>query len=476
MSSVDPEIVMSPAASPARPGVRRVNNVPVAILGGAVAIFLAIMAYVAAGRASQDRAFEEDRPVRSSLTMAQSVAGDVEAGSVRAPSSESPVSTQPAAAQVPTQVRRASTNAQLPPPPPPPPGLGGHEVLLPPTSAEVRSPSSNEGSTTSTESAELERDVRQLQLEMFKEAVRAKTTTVSHEPDPEDSADHTRPPGENGPDLEPPRARNTGSYVDKLRELQEAGVLPGPEGERSTADKRPGDAYAPFAAKKDQDRWALGERLEAPRTAYELRAGAVIPATLQTGINSDLPGQITAVVAQDVRDTPLGRYVLIPQGSRLVGTYGSDVKYGQERVLVAWQRIVWPDGKALDIGAMPGSDGAGYAGFNDQVNTHFWRLIASSLLLSGITGGIAMSQDSVTDRNGRTNFSGAMSQALGQQFGQLTEEMIRKQMNVAPTIEIRPGYRFNVQVTKDLTFNGPYRPFDYERSIGAEGKTFRTPK
>lgn len=165
--------------------------------------------------------------------------------------------------------------------------------------------------------------------------------------------------------------------------------------------------------------------------------------------------------------------MLIPQGSRLVGTYGSDVKYGQERVLVAWQRIVWRDGKALDLGAMPGSDGAGYAGFEDQVDTHFWRLFGSALLLSGITGGIAYSQDSQAQSGDRTPVGGAMSQALGQHLGQLTEEMIRRQMNVAPTIEIRPGYRFNVQVTKDLTFNTPYVAFEYERSISAAGVTFR---
>jgi len=121
---------------------------------------------------------------------------------------------------------------------------------------------------------------------------------------------------------------------------------------------------------------------------------------------------------------------------------------------------------------MPGSDGAGYAGFADKVDSHFWRLFGSALLLSGITGGIAYSQRS-TDRDARTTVSGAMSQALGQQLGQMSEEMFRKQMNVAPTIEIRPGYRFNVQVEKDLTFNGPYRPFDYKRAISADDKTFR---
>ena len=114
---------------------------------------------------------------------------------------------------------------------------------------------------------------------------------------------------------------------------------------------------------------------------------------------------------------------------------------------------------------MPGADSAGYAGFKDQVDNHYFRLFASAVLMSGITAGITISQDEVRDENGRVTMSGAMTESLGQQLGQLSEELIRRQMNVAPTIEIRPGYRFNVQVTKDLTFSGPYRPYDYDRSI-----------
>src|SRR5262249_1151087 len=160
------------------------------------------------------------------------------------------------------------------------------------------------------------------------------------------------------------------SYLSKLRQLQTAGLIPMGTPASGEQQKKRDSSYAQFAGNKDEDRWALGSRLQAPGSPYELRAGAVIPATLQTGINSDLPGQITAIVAQGVGDGATGRHVLIPQASRLVGTYGADVQFGQERVLVAWQRIVWPDGKALDIGAMPGADGAGHAGFKDQVDNH----------------------------------------------------------------------------------------------------------
>jgi type IV secretory pathway VirB10-like protein len=211
------------------------------------------------------------------------------------------------------------------------------------------------------------------------------------------------------------------------------------------------------------DRWKLDSRLEAPRSPFELRAGFVIPGTLISGINSELPGQIMAQVAQNVYDTPTGKHLLIPQGSRLVGSYSSDVAYGQARVLVAWQRIVFPDGKAIDIGAMPGADGVGYAGFNDQVNNHYLRLFGSALLMSAVTAGITYSQGQNQGNSvyGAPSASSALSEALGQQLGQVTAQLIAKNMNIAPTLEIRPGYRFNVIVTKDMTFSKPYQSFDY---------------
>lgn len=222
-------------------------------------------------------------------------------------------------------------------------------------------------------------------------------------------------------------------------------------------------ALASFGQAGAGDRWAMDAQPEAPRTPFELRAGFVVPATLISGINSDLPGQIMAQVAQPVYDTPTGRHLLIPQGARLIGAYSSEVAYGQARVLVAWQRIVFPDGKAMDIGAMPGADSAGYAGFNDQVNNHYVRTFASAFLMSAVTAGIALSQD----RGGRTDHrdtqraGDALSEALGQQLGQVTAQMIAKNLNISPTLAIRPGYRFNVIVTKDMTFSKPYQSFDY---------------
>ena len=174
-----------------------------------------------------------------------------------------------------------------------------------------------------------------------------------------------------------------------------------------------------------------------------------------------------AQLSQDVYDTATGKYKLFPQGSRLVGTYSSEVAYGQARVLVAWQRIVFPDGKAMDMGAMPGADGAGYAGFKDQVDNHYLRIFGSALLMSAISAGATLSQEQnqATGLNNggvfAPNAQSTLSSALGQQLGQATVQMITKNLNIAPTLEIRPGYRFNIIVTKDLTLSKPYEAFDY---------------
>ncbi|EFK0874498.1 conjugal transfer protein TrbI, partial [Escherichia coli] len=219
-----------------------------------------------------------------------------------------------------------------------------------------------------------------------------------------------------------------------------------------------------FGKKGQGDRWLLDEQISAPHSQYELRAGWVIPGVMISGINSDLPGQIIGQVAQDVYDSATGKYLLIPHGTRVIGTYSSDITYGQEGVMIAWQRLVFPDGKALDLGSMPGADMAGYSGFRDQVNNHYFRIFGNALLLSGITATIAYSQDRNQNNNNSNqapNMSSEMSAALGQVFGQAIAQVVQKNLNISPTLEIRPGYRFNIMVTKDLAFTKPYQAFDY---------------
>jgi len=218
-------------------------------------------------------------------------------------------------------------------------------------------------------------------------------------------------------------------------------------------------AVGAFNRPGSPDRFRLEAELEAPRSRYILQPGrgGVIPAVLDSAVNSELPGPILGHVAVDVYDSPTGRHLLIPQGASLFGEYASGVVFGQSRLMVAWQRITMPDGRTLDIGEMPGTDGLGRSGFTDLVDNHYFRIFSSALLLSGVTAGVAMSQDVGTGNGQRVTAGSAMSQALGQQLGQTTSQFLQKNMNIAPTLDIRPGYRFNIIVTKDLVFKGPYR-------------------
>jgi len=211
------------------------------------------------------------------------------------------------------------------------------------------------------------------------------------------------------------------------------------------------------------DRWHSPNQVENP-VRYQLRAGFVIPAVLLSGVNSEVPGTIIAQVAQDVFDNATGTELLIPQGARLIGSYASNVQYGQSRLFVVWQRIVFPDGRALDIGAEPGTGSDGYAGFKDRVDSHWVRIFGSAVLMSAISAGVAYSQD----RNGQVsgNFSAPsfgqeLSAATGQQFGQAAAKLLEKNLDIAPEIKIRPGYRFSILLIKDFVFPGVYEDFAY---------------
>jgi type IV secretion system protein VirB10 len=195
---------------------------------------------------------------------------------------------------------------------------------------------------------------------------------------------------------------------------------------------------------------------------YELKTGSVIPGAMITGINSDLPGAIIAQVSRNVYDSASGRYLLIPQGSRLYGSYDSRIVFGQGRVLIAWNRIIFPDGTALTLGAMPGADVSGYAGFEDQVNNHYWRIYGNALLMSLIMGGMSYTMDSMntTGNSGNDNsvsMRDEMVSALASQLGQASTQILQKNFNLSPTLEIRPGYQFNIVITRDLVFSEPYQ-------------------
>ena len=210
-------------------------------------------------------------------------------------------------------------------------------------------------------------------------------------------------------------------------------------------------------ARKDTS-WQLQEQ----RTAgmpLELKTGAVIPGAMLTGVNSDLPGNTIAQVSQDVFDSATGRNLLIPQGTKIYGVYDSRIVYGQERVLIAWNRLIFPDGSSISLGAMPGADMGGMAGLNDDVNHHYMRIFGSALMMSLVSGGMAYALDGVNDStktdNG-TRMTDEMTASLAQQLGQTTTTLLQRNLSIKSTLEIWPGYQFNIVVTKDVIFKEPY--------------------
>lgn len=194
----------------------------------------------------------------------------------------------------------------------------------------------------------------------------------------------------------------------------------------------------------------LSNTKNAPLSPYEIKAGTVIPSVMLNGISSDLPGPLIAQVSENVYDTATGNHLLIPQGAKLVGTYDDGVTYGQKRILVVWNRIIFPDASSLDLGSMPGTDQAGYAGYQDQVNNHLGSTFRTALLLSVITAGIELSQP--RPRNGTYGYDSQqiIAGALGQQMGQLGMSTLSRGLNVPPTLTVRPGFHFNVMLTKDI--------------------------
>jgi type IV secretion system protein VirB10 len=194
--------------------------------------------------------------------------------------------------------------------------------------------------------------------------------------------------------------------------------------------------------------------VQPPASPFIVGAGTVIPALFLTGVNSDLPGQVTAQVSQPVYDSITGRHVVIPQGAVLIGSYDSRVTFGQNRVLLVWQRLRFPNGSSLDLEAMPGVDLSGYAGVRDKVNNH-WGKVASSVVLSSmLAGAMAVSQG-----NSFSAFQQDAGQAAGQgaaqQVNQVGSQIVQRSINVQPTLEIRPGQRVGVMVNKDLALT-PY--------------------
>lgn len=205
-----------------------------------------------------------------------------------------------------------------------------------------------------------------------------------------------------------------------------------------------------FASARDKDSDLNSGGLVAPVSPNSLLAGSVIPASLITGLNSDLPGMVTAQVTQNIFDTVTGNILLVPQGARLIGKYDSIVAFGQRRALVVWQRLILPDGGSIRLDNMPATDPAGYAGLTDKVDFHTWTL------LKGIAIATLLGVGSELSISGESDLVQAIRESAQSNTARAGNQITQRNLDIQPTITIRPGAPVRVLVTRDLVF-APWR-------------------
>lgn len=219
---------------------------------------------------------------------------------------------------------------------------------------------------------------------------------------------------------------------------------------RQAATTTSQDRQLAFLNAATDRRTVAPDRVAAPASPYVLQAGSVIPAALITGIRSDLPGLITAQVTQQIYDSPLGQILLIPQGTRIIGEYSNDVGFGQRRVLLVWNRLIFPNGRSIVLERQPGADTEGYAGVEDSVDHHWWDLAKAAGLSTLLAVGAELTMDD-DDRLVQAIRNGAQDT-----INDAGQQIIQRQLQVPPTLTIRPGFPMRVIVTRDLILE-PYR-------------------
>jgi type IV secretory pathway VirB10-like protein len=195
------------------------------------------------------------------------------------------------------------------------------------------------------------------------------------------------------------------------------------------------------------------DRVTKPASPYIVQAGSVIPAALITGLRSDLPGQITAQVTESIFDSPTGRSLLIPQGARLIGIYDSQIAVGQSRALLVWTRLIMPNGRSIILERQPGADTGGYSGLQDEVDHHWGELFKAALLSTLLSVGAELGSDA---GNGDNAVLQALRRGAGDSLNQTGQQIVRRNLNIQPTLTIRPGFPVRVIVNRDLVLE-PYR-------------------
>jgi type IV secretion system protein VirB10 len=189
----------------------------------------------------------------------------------------------------------------------------------------------------------------------------------------------------------------------------------------------------------------------APLASMELKAGSVIPGLLLTGINSDLPGTVVGQVSENVWDTATGKFLLIPQGTRILGVYDSRITQGQKRVSVVWNRLVYPDGSSLNIAGSPGTDVGGYSGIKGKVDNHYGQLL-NAVLFSSVFATLADVAAGDTSDNDKKSAKDVLLETTGVTIANVGARLAERALDIQPTIVIKPGSRFNVMVQQDVVF------------------------
>ncbi|WP_309085896.1 TrbI/VirB10 family protein [Chelativorans sp.] len=204
------------------------------------------------------------------------------------------------------------------------------------------------------------------------------------------------------------------------------------------------DRQLAFVNAEPDRRIVSPDRLSEPISPYIIQAGSIISAALITGIRSDLPGQVTAQVTEHVYDTPTGSHLLIPQGSRLVGQYDSQIAFGQSRVLLVWTRLIMPDGRSIVLERLQGTDPQGHSGLEDKVDYHWGQLFRAAALSTLLGIGTELGS------NDESEIAAAIRESTQNTVSDLGDQVVRRQLDVQPTLTIRPGFPVRVIVNRDL--------------------------
>jgi type IV secretion system protein VirB10 len=249
----------------------------------------------------------------------------------------------------------------------------------------------------------------------------------------------------------------TASASSAPQQVQAGSVIPGPNNGGAgnqpagpSSDQSLQDQKLAFLNGPSDAPTVSSDRLTPTSSPYVIQAGTVIPAALITGIESDLPGQITAQVTENVYDSPTGQYLLIPQGARLIGQYNSEVAYAQTRVQLIWTRLIMPDGQSIVLDNQSGADTQGYSGLQDSVNNHWGAIFEAALLSTFLSVGAEAGTS-----NQENNLIQAIRSGASDSFNQAGQQVVERELNIQPTLTIRPGFPVRVIVNRDLVLQ-PY--------------------